>query len=75
LSVTVSNQAEVGSELNVKAPPAPSVGQPGARVSAAAIVAPRRSAVAAICGLAFMIVLEAAWVGILFFVALRLIFR
>lgn len=59
--------------MSVKGAPAPSVGQDGARVTAA--VAGQRSAMPAICGLVFVMMIEAAWVGLLFFVALRLIVR
>jgi hypothetical protein len=75
VTVTITSQAEVGSELSVKAPPAGSIGQPGARVAEAATGAAQRSTLPAICGLAFVIMIESAWVGLLAFVALRLILR
>jgi hypothetical protein len=75
LTVTVSNQREV-SELSVKLPSVSGAGEPGARVAVAATVVPaRRAAVPAICGLGLVIMIEAAWVGLLLFAALRLLLR
>jgi hypothetical protein len=75
LTVTVSNQLEIGSDRGINPSPAPSVGQSATSASVAANAAGRRSAIPAICGLAFALVIEAAWAGLLFFVALRLILR
>lgn len=75
MTVTITSQTEVGSELSVKAPPAGSIGQSGAHVAEGATVAAQRSTLPAICGLAFVIMMESAWVGLLAFVAIRLILR
>jgi hypothetical protein len=74
LTVTVSNPHEV-SELSVKLPSVSGAGEPGARVAVAATVPARRAAVPAICGLGLVIMIEAAWVGLLLFAALRLLLR
>jgi hypothetical protein len=74
LTVSVTNQADVGSELSVTAPPAPSTAQSGARSATSATAAARRSGMPATCGLAFVIMIEAAWVGVLLFLVLTLIF-
>ena len=79
MTVTASNQAasnqaasnggEVGSERSVKAA-APSAGLKGSDAASA-----RRPAIMAVCGLVFVILIEAAWAGLLCFVVLRLIVR
>jgi hypothetical protein len=82
LTVTASNQAasnqaasnegEVGSGRAVKAA-APSAGLTGS--AAASAPAAQRPAILPVCGLVFVILIEAAWAGLLCFVVLRLIVR